>query len=331
MDDFSPQNLIGGQQAPFLEYDNGNSGAGTVTLDFAKGNRQKITMTGNCTFAAPSNLKTGATYILRLIGDASAIRIPVWNAVFIWPSGVTPTLGSSSDINIFAFYCDGTNLYASGPVAGCLLSRSVLTAGTTFTTGNRTKKILIQLIGGGGGGGGTTGAANQAGVGGGGGSGSYAEKFFTVLPNTAYTYAIGGGGNGGVNTGATGSTGGASTFAVSGTTVTANGGLGGVGMTTGTSVIQALGGNGGAVSTNGDVNTAGQAGTWSHRSSGTVAISGVGASGYFGGGGNARNTLGTGNAGGQYGAGGGGACSIGNNNQTGGAGSPGVIIVWEFS
>lgn len=321
-----------GQLHPDAEFDNGNSGAGTVTLDFAKGNRQKITMTGNCLFGSPSNLKIAATYLLRLIGDGSALRTPTWNSIFEWIGGTAPVLSGASSQDLFAFYYTGSKLLGSPNVVnGCLIGCTVLTSGTTFTTNARTKKIRVQLIGGGGGGGGTTGSTNNAAAGGGGGSGSYAEKLFDVTPSTSYTYAIGGAGTAGANTGGTGGNGGNSTFTVGATTVTANGGLGGVGMTTASTALFALGGNGGAVSTNGDLNAAGQAGFWGFRVSGTVAAGGVGAPSFFGGGGSARNTAGAGSNAGNYGAGGGGACSIGNNNAAGGSGSQGVIIVWEFS
>lgn len=328
-----PQHQWDGQLFPSSEFDNGNSGSGTVTLDFSKGNRQKITMTGNCLFGQPSNLKVGAFYHLRLIGDGVAVRAPTWNAIFKWIGGVAPVLTGANSQDLFAFYYDGTDILCSPNVVnGCLIGRSVLTTGAVFGTSSRTKKILVQLIGGGGGGGGTTGSsANNAAAGGGGGSGSFAEKLFDVTPSTNYNIAIGSGGTAGANTGGTGGTGGDTTFTVGATTVTGKGGLGGVGMTTGNTGLIALGGNGGPVATFGDLNTAGQAGTYGVRISGSLAVGGVGASGYFGGGGNGRNTAGAGNAGGNYGAGGGGAASIGNNNNTGGAGSAGVIIVWEFS
>ena len=85
---------------------------------------------------------------------------------------------------------------------GRYLGSTILTAGTTFTTGPNTNTIFVRVQAGGGGGGGV--AANAAGngtVGGGGAAGGYAEKTFAVTPNTTYTYAIGAAGIAGVNTG----------------------------------------------------------------------------------------------------------------------------------
>ena len=103
-------------------------------------------------------------------------------------------------------------------------------------------------------------------------------------------------------------------------------------LSTDSTAIPTLGGDGGAVSANGDMNAAGSAGGFGHRVDGVVATSGVGAGSHYGGGANARKTSGNGNAAGNYGAGGGGAASIAvPTGYTGGAGSGGVIIVWEYS
>jgi len=129
-----------------------------------------------------------------------------------------------------------------------------------------------------------------------------------------------------------GSTGDNTTFTVGGTTVTCGGGVGGATLALGTSAVPVLGGNGGAVSTNGDLNSRGNAGGFGHRVSGTIAVTGFGASGYQGqGGGNSRATVGNGTAGTGYGAGGGGAWADSTVDRTGGAGADGIIIVWEYS
>jgi hypothetical protein len=223
----------------------------------------------------------------------------------------------------------GRQKVSAGP--GTLIGMTVLTSGTTFTTNASTNRIRVRLRAGGGGGGGCSSAASQAAYGGGGAEGGYAEKIFTVSPNTGYTYAIGAAGAAGANTGGTGGTGGNTTFAVGATTVTANGGLGGVGMTTGTSHICAAGGASPAVSTNGDFNGSGTPGGPSHRSDGTNA----GQSGQGGGmgGGASRTTGGAGVAGltNTGGGGGGGAVLNGSGAVTGGAGGSGYIIVEEFT
>lgn len=116
MKHLSPGIEFDGQIFPDAEFDNGNSGAGTVVIDWSKGNSQKITMTGNCLFGAPSNMKAGAVYRLCAIQDATGNRAPTWNSVFKWTNGTPPTLGGANAIDLLAFYCDGTDLYGSNGV-----------------------------------------------------------------------------------------------------------------------------------------------------------------------------------------------------------------------
>lgn len=98
--------------ATFLEYDNGNSGA-TPTVDWNKGNKQKITLNAaTVTFAftappGPCNL------ILKLIQDVTGGRAGVWPASVKWPGGLTPTLSTgASDVDVAAFYYDGTDYFS---------------------------------------------------------------------------------------------------------------------------------------------------------------------------------------------------------------------------
>lgn len=101
------------------EYDNGNSGT-TKTIDWGNGNKQKITMTGNCTFtftapAGPCNL------ILRVIQDATGSRTVTWPSGasgVAWPSGTAPTLTTTaSGVDIVSIYYNGTKYYAQAGLA----------------------------------------------------------------------------------------------------------------------------------------------------------------------------------------------------------------------
>ena len=205
----------------------------------------------------------------------------------------------------------------------------VLTAGSSYTTPAGCTMIRVTLVAGGGGGGGVSNLASNAAAAGGGASGAVAIKTFLVAPSTAYTYAIGTNGTAGANTGGTGGTGGDTTFAVGGVTVTAKGGLGGVGMTYGTALAAVLGGIG-VIATNGDVNGRGAPGQSGVRLSGTAAVSGAGGSSPYGGGGGGLITDAVGLAATGYGAGGGGACSLGTSARVGGVGVQGCIIVEEY-
>ena len=85
----------------------------TISWDVSLGAVATVTLGGNRTIAAPTNLKVG-TYILHVVQDATGSRTLTWNAVFKWPAAVAPTLTTTgSRRDIISFVCDGTNLYGS--------------------------------------------------------------------------------------------------------------------------------------------------------------------------------------------------------------------------
>lgn len=84
----------------------------TINWDLDSNQVAKVTLGGNRTMAAPTNLKDGATYILRVIQDATGSRTITWNAAFKWASGTAPTLSTTANaIDIVTFTSDGTNMY----------------------------------------------------------------------------------------------------------------------------------------------------------------------------------------------------------------------------
>ena len=72
----------------------------------------KVTLGGNRTMAAPSNLVDGGQYVLRVTQDGTGSRTLTWNAVFKWAGGVAPTLSTTAGAtDVFSFSSDGTYLY----------------------------------------------------------------------------------------------------------------------------------------------------------------------------------------------------------------------------
>lgn len=86
----------------------------TIAWNTALGQIATVTLGGNRTFGAPTNLKVGS-YILHVVQDGTGSRtITTWNSVFKWPGGVAPTLTTTASArDVFSFICDGTNLYGS--------------------------------------------------------------------------------------------------------------------------------------------------------------------------------------------------------------------------
>ena len=95
------------------EEDNGDSGSGSVTIDWTVNNKQKITLTGSPTLvftdpAGPSN------FIFRIIQDAIGSRTITWPSNIKWANGTPPALSSGGqEIDILGIYFDGTDYYGN--------------------------------------------------------------------------------------------------------------------------------------------------------------------------------------------------------------------------
>lgn len=98
------------------EYNNGNSGT-AKTLSWRNGNKQKVVLTGNCTFtfSAPGG---ACNLVLKLVQDATGGRTVVWPAAVKWAlAGTAPVLSTGANaIDIISFYYDGTNYYGVASV-----------------------------------------------------------------------------------------------------------------------------------------------------------------------------------------------------------------------
>jgi hypothetical protein len=84
----------------------------SIAWDLALAQVAKVTLAGNRTLAAPTNLVDGGTYILRVKQDATGSRTLAYNAVFKWPGGTAPVLSTAANsVDVLTFVSDGTNLY----------------------------------------------------------------------------------------------------------------------------------------------------------------------------------------------------------------------------
>ena len=222
------------------------------------------------------------------------------------------------------------NLITAGTILppGRLLNIQTFTANTIYAETPGTNKVRVTAIGGGGAGGGAVATSSATvSVASGGAAGSYGVGFFSSgFSGAAVTIgAAGFGANGAV-----GGNGGSTSF---GSLLTApGGGGGGIAATNTAGVIVAdQGAPGGPASGGNIVNAGGNPGPCGFIISGAV-ISGQGAGSPLGGGGtNTAGGLGGGATG--FGAGGGGSAnqiSVGG-GTSGGAGSPGFVIVEEYS
>ena len=87
----------------------------TVSWDAAAAQVATLTLGGNRTMAAPTNLANGSFYSIYIIQDGTGSRTIAWNSVFKFISAAAPTLTTTAAGKDFInFRSDGTNLYEIG-------------------------------------------------------------------------------------------------------------------------------------------------------------------------------------------------------------------------
>ena len=95
------------------------SDGASISWDTSLGQVATVTLGGNRTVAAPTNLKNGAFYAIEVVQDATGSRLLSWNAVFKFSYGTAPTLSTAANARDFiTFRSDGTNLYEQGRSLG---------------------------------------------------------------------------------------------------------------------------------------------------------------------------------------------------------------------
>ena len=91
----------------------------TISWNTAEGQVAGVTLEGNRTMAAPTNVKDGAFYSLKVIQDGTGSRTISWNAVFKFTGATAPTLSTAANsVDFIVFSSDGTNLYEQGRSLG---------------------------------------------------------------------------------------------------------------------------------------------------------------------------------------------------------------------
>ena len=87
----------------------------SISWDASANQVTSVTLAGNRTLAAPTNLVDGAVYLLMVIQDGTGSRTLSYNAVFKFTGGTAPTLTTTAAAkDILIFYSDGTNMYEIG-------------------------------------------------------------------------------------------------------------------------------------------------------------------------------------------------------------------------
>lgn len=82
-----------------------------ISWDASSNQVAKVTLAGNRTLDNPTNLIDGATYVLRVIQDATGSRTLAYGSAYDFPGGTAPTLTAAANaVDVLTFLCDGTNM-----------------------------------------------------------------------------------------------------------------------------------------------------------------------------------------------------------------------------
>ncbi len=290
-----------------VSFANNTTGAFTVTVFLSNG----------------ADGTTGSGYVLpQGTNNSTSVLLQTDGETNVWPVDTPLGIGAASSNNpVFTGTITG--------VPGRLLNVQTITGTQTYTPTAGTNSVEVEVLGGGGAGGGaaaTSGTTSSIGLGG--GAGGYVKSRLTA-GFSGVTVTIGAAG-----AGAAGTTGGSGTATTFGGLLSAGGGAGGTTIAATAGTGSAAGGTGGTA-TGGTLNAPGQSGpSWTIPPvGGTVSFtSGPGAHSIYGAGGVGQGASSAGGAATGHGAGGsGGINSISQSAVAGGAGTPGICIIHEYS
>ena len=87
--------------------------AATVAVNLSLGNNFQVTLAGNRTLGAPTNVVAGQSGIIRVIQDATGSRTLAYNSVYKFPGGTAPTLTTTaSAVDLLAYHVESATRIA---------------------------------------------------------------------------------------------------------------------------------------------------------------------------------------------------------------------------
>ena len=79
--------------------------ASTITLDFRTANNFSTTLTGNTTFANPSNISAGQSGVLVVTQDGTGSRTAAFGSYWDFSDGTAPTLSTGANaVDVIAWF-----------------------------------------------------------------------------------------------------------------------------------------------------------------------------------------------------------------------------------
>lgn len=87
------------------------SAGSSFSVSLSNGTVQKLTTNGNTTITLPSSV-AGKSYVIMVAYGGAHTLTWAGGTSIKWPGGTAPTASSANGkIDIFTFFCDGTNTY----------------------------------------------------------------------------------------------------------------------------------------------------------------------------------------------------------------------------
>jgi hypothetical protein len=87
--------------------------AATIATDLSLGNQFQVTLGGNRTLGAPTNVVAGQSGVIRVVQDSTGSRTLAFNSVFKFPGGSAPTLTTTANaVDLLAYHCETTTRIA---------------------------------------------------------------------------------------------------------------------------------------------------------------------------------------------------------------------------
>jgi hypothetical protein len=87
--------------------------AATVDIDMSLGNQFQVTLGGNRTLGAPTNVVAGQGGVIRVVQDGTGSRTLAYNSVFKFPGGTAPTLTTGANsVDLLAYHVESTTRIA---------------------------------------------------------------------------------------------------------------------------------------------------------------------------------------------------------------------------
>jgi hypothetical protein len=118
----------------------------TVDWDFDDGDMAQLTIAGNRTINAPTNIRTGIK-MLRVIQDGTGGRNLTWNAAYEWVSGVAPVLNSGAGEETYiSFFCDGTRVVGIGATEAFLTASDLINTARQFVNGQGLTNTALSIV-----------------------------------------------------------------------------------------------------------------------------------------------------------------------------------------